>query len=80
VKGAQGAYREAERLYATASDIYSSIEDKYNQGATLISLVEVYRSLGDLERARSAARQAKELLAPFPQKVQECERIFQELS
>jgi tetratricopeptide (TPR) repeat protein len=80
VKRAQRAYAKAERFYATASDVYASIDDKYDQGVTLLSLVNVYRSLGDLESARSAARHAKELLAPFPEMVQECERILAELS
>ena len=80
VKRMQDAYAEAEQLYSKAFEIYASIDDKYSQGGTLLSLAEVYRALGDQEKARSLADQAKELLASFPQMVQRDEHIMQELS
>ena len=72
-KRIQDAYAEAEQLYSTAFEIYASIDDKYSQRATLLSLAEVYLALGDQEKARSLADQAKELLASFPQMVQKGE-------
>jgi tetratricopeptide (TPR) repeat protein len=80
VKHMQGASAEAEQLYSKAFGIYASIDDKYGQSATLLLLAEVYRALGDQEKARSLADQAKELLASFPQMVQKGEHTMQELS
>ena len=80
MKRLQGAYAEAEQLYSKAFEIYASIDDKYNQRATLLSLAEVYRALGDQEKAVLLADQAKELLASFPQMVQKGEHVMQELS
>jgi tetratricopeptide (TPR) repeat protein len=80
VKRMQGAYAEAEQLYYASFKIYASIDDKYRQGATLLSLAEVYGALGNQEKARSLADQAKELLAAFPQMVQKGEPAMQDLS
>jgi tetratricopeptide (TPR) repeat protein len=79
VKLARDAPEEAIRLMTTAADIYSSINDTYNQKLTLLRLVEIYLSLGELERARSAARQAKDLPVPIPRKLQRWEGILQDL-
>jgi tetratricopeptide (TPR) repeat protein len=76
----QGAYAEAEQLYSKAVEIYASIDDKIRHVATLLSLAEVYRALGDQEKARSLDDQAKELLAAFPQIVQKGEHVMPELS
>jgi RNA polymerase-interacting CarD/CdnL/TRCF family regulator len=80
VKRLQGASAGAGQLYSKAFEIYTSIDDKYSQRATLLSLAEVYRALGDQEKVRSLADQAKELLASFPQMVQKGEHTMQELS
>ena len=66
MKRMQGAYAEAEQLYSKAFEIYASIDDKYSQRATLLSLAEVYRALGDQEKARSLADQAERITRIIP--------------
>jgi hypothetical protein len=80
VERMQAAYGEAEQLYLRALEIYSSIDDRYSQGVTLLSLARVYHALRDGQRAKASADQARELLAAFPHMAEEHERLLQELA
>jgi tetratricopeptide (TPR) repeat protein len=80
VKSLQRAYAEAEGLYSKAIEIYASIGDRNGQRATLLSLATVYHALGDQEKARSLADQARELHISALQIPQQSEHFLQELS
>lgn len=79
VKRMQGDYTEAEALYLRALGIYSALDDRYSQGITLLSMVEVYKALSASQKARSSARRARELLASFPKLVERCDKLLQQL-